>query len=181
MLGRPVTHELTEAGFSVRIIARDVNRTRLLFPKNDVVPGDLRNRDSLLAALNGMDVVYLNLSVKQTEKPTDFHTEAEGLVNLLEAAKHAGVRRIAYLSSIIMRYQGMNSFQWWVFGIKQEATNPIKSSGIPYSIFYPSCFMDSLPGRQQLGRFILLVGWSDVRPWYISARDYGKQVARALG
>jgi uncharacterized protein YbjT (DUF2867 family) len=80
-----------------------------------------------------------------------------------------------------MRYQGMNNFQWWVFGIKQEAINRIKSSGIPYSIFYPSCFMDSLPGTQPLGRFILLVGRPDVRPWYISARDYGKQVARALG
>jgi uncharacterized protein YbjT (DUF2867 family) len=69
MLGRPVTHELTEAGFNVRIIARDVNRTRLLFPENDVVPGDLRNRDSLLTALIGVDVVYLNLSVKQIERP----------------------------------------------------------------------------------------------------------------
>lgn len=180
MLGQPVTHELIRAGFLVRIIARDPAQTRALLPRVDVVQGDLRDKQSLKDALHGVDTVYLNLSVKQGEKQTDFHTEAEGLINLLEAAKEAGVRRIAYLSSIIMRYQNMNGFRWWVFSIKQKAVQLIKESGIPYSIFYPSCFMDSLPGTQRAGPFILLVGRSPVRPWYVVASDYGRQVARAF-
>lgn len=180
MLGRPVTQELITAGLSVRIIARDVEKTRLLFPDVNVVAGDLRHKQTLPDMLRGMNTVYLNLSVKQTEKEIDFHTEAEGLVNLLEAAKQAGVSRIAYLSSMIMRYEGMNGFRWWVFAVKHEAVRLIKASGIPYSIFYPSCFMDSLIETQRAGRFVLLVGRSAVHPWYISAHDYGKQVARAL-
>ncbi len=180
MLGRPVTHELIWAGHQIRLIARDVAKTKALFPHVDVVPGDLRNPASLIETLWGVEVVYLNLSITQTEKQTDFHTEAEGLTNLLNAAKQAGVRRVAYLSSIIMRYQGMNGFRWWAFDVKQEAVRLIKASGIPYSIFYPSCFMDSLAETQRAGKFILLVGRSAARPWYISAHDYGKQVARAL-
>ena len=180
MLGRPVTHELITAGLSVRIVARDVEKTRLLFPTAPVVAGDLRSKQSLSDALRGIDTVYLNLSIKQTEKESDFHTEVEGLINLLEVAKQAGVSRIAYLSSIIMRYEGINGFRWWAFAVKHEAVQLIKESSIPYSIFYPSCFLDSLIGTQRAGRFILLVGRSAVRPWYISANDYGKQVERAL-
>ncbi|GAB3988414.1 hypothetical protein GCM10028807_11020 [Spirosoma daeguense] len=140
----------------------------------------MRNVGTLVRALQGIDAVYLNLSVKQAESSFDFHTESEGLVNLIEAARQAGVQRIIYLSSIIMRYQGMNDFRWWVFAIKQQAVRLIKESGIPYSIFYPSCFMESLNGTQRIGRFVLLVGKSEVKPWYISARDYGQQVVRAL-
>ena len=180
MLGGPVTRELIRAGLTVRIVARDVEKTRLLLPGTNVVRGDLRNKQSLPNALRGIDTVYLNLSIKQTEKESDFHTETEGLTNLLEAAKQAGVSRIAYLSSIIMRYQGTNGFRWWAFAAKHDAVRLIKASGISYSIFYPSCFMDSLIGTQRVGKFILLVGRSAVRPWYISANDYGKQVVRAL-
>ncbi|QHV94777.1 SDR family oxidoreductase [Spirosoma endbachense] len=180
MLGQPVTRELIDAGFSVRLIARNVVATQQRFPGVDVVAGDLRSIDSLANALRGIDTVYLNLSIKQHEKQADFHTEAEGLANLIEAAKHVGIRRIAYLSSIIMRYQGMNGFRWWVFGVKQKAVRLIKDSGIPYSIFYPSCFMDSINGTQRVNRFVVLVGRSAMKPWYIAAHDYGKQVVRAL-
>lgn len=180
MLGQPVTHELIRAGFPIRIIARDVEKAGHLFPETTVVAGDLNNVNSLVRALSGVDAVYLNLSIRQDEKKDHFHTEAEGLLNLIQASQLAGVRRIGYLSSLIIRYQGMNGFNWWTFDVKQEAVRLIKESGIPYSIFYPSCFMDSLNGTQRLGRFVLLVGRSAVKPWYIAARDYGKQVARAF-
>ena len=180
MLGRPVAHELIWAGNQVRLIARDVAKTKGLFPHVEVVPGDLRDKASLVEALRGIDIVYLNLSIRQTEKLTDFHTEAEGLANLIEVARQVGIRRIGYLSSLVMRYQGTNGFDWWAFRVKHEAVRMIKTSGIPYSIFYPSAFMESLNGTQRLGRFVLLVGRSSVRPWYISAHDYGKQVARAF-
>ncbi|MCX6215910.1 NAD(P)H-binding protein [Spirosoma sp.] len=180
MLGQPVTNELIQAGFSVRLIVRDVSRARQLFPQADIVTGDLRDLASLTRALQGIDFIYLNLSIRQTEKQTDFHTEQAGLTNLIQAAQIVGVRRIGYLSSLVMRYQGMNGFTWWVFTIKREAVRLIKASGINYSIFYPSCFMESLNGTQRLGPFVLLVGRSPVKPWYIAAHDYGKQVARAF-
>ena len=87
MLGQPVAHELIRAGYQVRIIARDVVRAKALFLHVEVVSGDSRDKTSLVAALRGIDVVYLSLSVKQTEKQADFHTEAEGLANLVGAAR----------------------------------------------------------------------------------------------
>lgn len=180
MLGRPVTEGLLAAGFPVRIVARNPENAKRLFQKAEVVAGDLLQPDSLLAALQGADIVYLNLSVKQTEKPGNFHTESDGLTHVLAAAKAAGVQRIAYLSSIVMRYQGMHHFDWWVFQIKQEAVRHIKASGLAYSIFYPSCFMETLLHTQRLGPFVLLIGRSPVKPYYIAAQDYAQQVAAAL-
>ena len=185
MLGQPVAQAFIKArpnagGYSVRLIGRDVAKAQAIFPDAEVIAGDMRDTASLTKALSGMDAVYLNLSVKQTEKRTDFHTETDGLKNLLEAARQAGVKRIGYLSSIIMRYQGMNGFQWWVFDVKQQAVKLIQASGIAYSIFYPSCFMDSMRQTQRAGNFILVVGHSGVQPWYIAAEDYAQQVVRAF-
>lgn len=180
MLGKPVTQALRDAGFPIRIIARDVPKTQSIFGNEAIVAGDLRDKAGLVKALDGIDAVYLNLSIRQTEKSAHFHTEAGGLSNLLEAARQVGIRRVGYLSSMVMRYQGMNGFDWWVFRVKHEAVQLIKASGIPYSIFYPSCFMETIPQTQRIGRFVLLLGRSEVRPWYISAHDYGKQVARAF-
>ncbi|GAB3698487.1 hypothetical protein GCM10027592_23590 [Spirosoma flavus] len=180
MLGHPVTLELIRAGHTVRIIARDVAKANALFPQAEVVPGDVKNVASLTDALQGMDAVYLNLSVKQTEKQSDFHTEGEGLVNLIQAARQAKIQRIAYLASIVMRYQETNGFHWWAFDIKQNAVRLLKESGIPYSIFYPSCFMETISGQQRAGNMVLLIGRSAIKQWYVAAQDYGKQVAKAL-
>lgn len=180
MLGQPVTRAFIEAGFPVRIVARDVSKARTLFPGAAVVAGDLRDPAGLMTALRGVATVYLNLSVRQDEKPTDFHTEAEGLANLLAAARQAGVGRVAYLSSLVMRYQGISGFDWWVFRVKQRAVQLIRESGIPYSIFYPSNFMETLLHTQRVGPLVLVLGRSDVRPHFMAARDYGRQVVRAL-
>lgn len=180
MLGQPITRELLAAGYTVRIIAREVEAAKRLFPTAEVVFGDLSQPDSLPVALAGCEATYLSLSVKQTEKPTDFHTETDGMRHLLAAAKQVGVKRIMYLSSIVMRYQGMNGFDWWVFQIKHEAVALIKASGLDYSIFYPSNFMETMLTTQRIGPLVLVLGSSDVKPWFISAQDYGKQVARAL-
>jgi uncharacterized protein YbjT (DUF2867 family) len=180
MLGKPVTEELLNAGFRVRIIARNVPAAQALFPKAEVVFGDLRQRESLAPALAGCEAVYLSLSVKQTERETDFHTETDGMQYLLAAARQTGVRRVAYLSSIVMRYQGINGFDWWAFRVKHEAVRLIKASGLDYSIFYPSNFMETMLTAQRVGPLVLVVGTSGVRPWFIAAHDYGRQVARAL-
>ncbi len=181
MLGRPVTNELLKAfPGQVRIIARNPTEVKHLFPDTNVVPGNMADLNSLVTALAGVKTVYLSLSVKQTEKPGDFHTETDGMKLLLQAASTAGVERIGYLSSLVMHYQGMNNFGWWVFACKHEAVQLLKASAIPYSIFYPSCFMDSLPNTQRMGNRIILVGQSAMRPWYVAASDYGRQVARAF-
>lgn len=180
MLGKPVALELLRAGFPVTFLARDVEKMQKLFPNMPVVKGDVFDNASLEAAMAGQEIVYLNLSVAQTSKKTEPQPEREGVNNIIEAAKKMGVKRIVYLSSLIKNYEGMNGFNWWAFQIKQAAVNAIKNSGLSYSIFYPSTFMECLDKQMLQGSRIMLAGKSEAPMWFIAAKDYGVQVAWAL-
>lgn len=179
LLGRPVTQELIKAGYAVTIVARDPAKAQALFPNAKVVQGDVQDLESLRNAFEGQQALYLSLSVEQTETADAFHTETDGMQHIIEAAKQTGIRRIAYLSSIVMRYQGMNGFKWWVFDIKFKAVQLLKASGIPITVFYPSTFMESFYIQKQ-GNKIGTVGKSKQKMWFVAAQDYGKQVAKSF-
>ena len=100
LLGKPVTKALIDAGFSVTLLVRDKNLAEKLFPKASIVKGDLRNRADVEKAMQGQDAVFLSLSVKQTEKENEFHTEAEGLDLLIDVAKTLKINAETLLISI---------------------------------------------------------------------------------
>ena len=179
MLGKPVAQELINAGFELTILARNAKKAQALFPKATVIQGSLENKEDIKKALANQGAVYLNLSVEQDAKPDGWHTEAQGLDNLIEVAKSLNTKRIAFLSSLVMNYQGMNGFDWWVFKIKHEAVEKIKVSGLVYTIFYPSTFMDTYQ-QQIAGSSLQMAGVSKFPMWFVSAKDYGKQVAKSF-
>lgn len=183
MLGKPVVKELVSAGFEVTAMARNTEKARRELPSEvKIVPGDLRNQTDVKRALETAEGVYINLSVKSDTKENDFQPEREGLKNIIEAAKDAGVKRIGFCSSLLHRYQGMNGFHWWAFDIKRQATEMIRQSGIPYTIFYPSNFMENFGvGDYVQGSKIMLAGESKFPMWFIAGSDYGKQVAKSFG
>ncbi len=180
MLGKPVTHELVQAGFDITILARNPRKAEQEFSGCTIVQGDLKDPDSLEAACAGKDAVYLSLHVPQDAVPEDWHAEREGLEHLITAARKTEIGCIAYLSSLVKDYQGQDGFSWWMFDIKHEAVRTIRDSGIPYLIFCPSNFMENLLHGFKRGSRLTSVGSSDVKKYWIAASDYGKQVARAL-
>jgi uncharacterized protein YbjT (DUF2867 family) len=181
MLGKPVTRALIHSGLEVTIIARHPEKAKTLFADTKIIQADLKDFKSLEKALTGQEAIYLNLSIEQKQKPGDFCTETEGIQNIITACKTTGVRRIAYLSSMVMRYQDMNSFDWWVFRRKQEAVKLIKSSGLDYTIFYPSTFMETIDQTAtKQGNRLNMAGISLYKLWFISGEDYGKQVAKSF-
>ena len=180
MLGKPVALELMRAGFPVTFLARDVEKMKKLFPNAAVVKGDVFDIASLETAMAGQEIVYLNLSVAQSSKKNEPQPEREGINNIIEAAKKTNIKRIVYLSSLIKNYEGMNGFKWWAFEIKHAAVNAIKKSGLNYSIFYPSTFMECLDKQMLQGTRIMLAGKSEAPMWFIAGKDYGVQVAWAM-
>lgn len=182
MLGQPVTKEFMKAGFEVCILARDTHKAKQIFGSSiQVFEANIKDIDKISQFLKGQDGLYLNLSVEQKSSKSDFQAEREGLDNILKIAKEANIKRIGYLSSLVQFYQGQSGFNWWVFDIKQKAVDKIKNSGIPYSIFYPSTFMESFDkGAYRQGNRIALAGVSKHKMFLISGNDYGKQVVKAF-
>ncbi len=174
MLGKPVTLQLAAAGFEVTALVRDpAKASKVLPPTVKWVPADLKDAGSLKLALAGQDALYLNLSVEQAEGQSAFHPEGEGLHNALAAARANRLLRVSYLSSIVIRHPT----DWWVFALKRRAVEDVMASGLPYTIFYPTQFMETIDGRTMAGNRLLVVGRAQHPNWWIAAADYGRQVA----
>lgn len=179
MLGRPVAKKLLEAGYDVTIVAREPSRATG-FEGASIVRGDILDADSVRTALAGADAAYLNLSIAPGASKGSPHAETDGLRNVLDAARHHRLRRVALISSLVMNYQGTNGFHWWAFDVKREAVAIIKGSGVGWNVFYPSSFMENFTGSQKQGDRIMLAGTSRFPMWFVAGDDYGAQVARAF-
>jgi len=178
MLGIPVTIALLDAGFAVTALARKPDEaTRMLPAATRIVAADARDEASLKRGLAGQDALYLSLSVAPSERRGDFHTEQQGLEHILAAAREAGIKRIGYLSAMV---QDTQKSGWWVLDVWRSALLRIKSSGIPYTIFYPSNFMETLPQRHMMGGVFVMTGRSPHPNYWIAGRDFGRQVARSF-
>ncbi len=178
MLGWPVATALAQAGFTVTALTRTAQGNRN-HPNIKWLVGDLKNTDSIRKLLEGNEAVHLNLSVKQNETQTDWHAEEQGLENLLRIAREQNIKHISYLSSLIMNYQGMYGFDWWVFRLKQRAIAQIRNSGISATVFYPSTFMETLLHQYKAGPFMLLAGESKHKQYFVAAADYAQQVVHS--
>lgn len=180
MLGKPVTQQLIDDGFDITILARNTTKAKEAFPTGQVLEADVLDPISLLKSLEGQEAVYISLGPNRNARKSARMPEREGILNIIDAAKHLGIKRIALLSSLVQNYQGMNGFNWWIFAMKLEAVVAIKKSGIPYSIFYPSTFMESIPRDIIRGNKIMLISGSVAPMWFIAASDYAKQVSKAF-
>jgi uncharacterized protein YbjT (DUF2867 family) len=177
MLGIPVTVALLDAGFAVTALSRKPDEARRVLPAaTQIVAADARDEASLKRGLAGQDALYLNLSIAPTERKGDFHTEQQGLEHILSAASSAGIKRIGYVSAIIHD----SPSRWWVLDVWRSAIARIKGSGIPYTIFYPTNFMETLPQRHMVGSVFMMTGWSRNPNYWIAGRDFGRQVARSF-
>lgn len=178
MLGKPVTKMLKKEGYSVTAVVRDISRAQTsLGSEFHFVKGDVNSADSLRSAFRDVDYVYISLSTHPKEKNADFKTELDGIKNIITAAKMANIKRIGFLSSLVKDYTGID---WWVFDIKREACKLLLESGIPVTVFYPSNFFENLSELQLKGSRVMLAGNQVTKSWWISAEDYGKQVAEAF-
>lgn len=181
LLARPVVRQMLKAGIRVKALVRRPQLAKIKLPAEvELVHGDIFNEESLKKAIQPGDIIYLNLSILPNESPKQMHTEKEGLETLLKVARENKAFRIAYLSSLVMNYQGTNGFNWWVFDIKHEAVKKIKNSGIPFTIFYPSAFMENFLGPQKRGKSIAIAGESKHPMWFIAGDDYGRQVVKSF-
>lgn len=181
LLGKPVTFALVNAGFTVKALVRNIARATKELPEEvQFVEGDIKNSADLEKTFSGCDAVYINLSIKDIEKPGDWHTETDGVKLIIEAARKTGIKRLAMISSLVHFYQGMNGFYWWAFDVKQKSVQLIQNSGIPYTIFYPSSFMENFYFNYKKGKYLVLAGKSEHKQYFIAGADYGRQVARSF-
>lgn len=171
MLGEPVARQLCAAGHHVRVLTRDVERARAKFgAEYEVIAGDVENPASLDAAIKGCQAVHINL-----DGGLDPDLERRGTENVVAAAARAGVKHVTYLSGTSVTKENC-----WYAGTKAkyEAEAAIRASGLPYTIFQATFFMETLP-RFVRGTRASILG-TQPHPWHwVAADDYARMVSKA--
>ncbi|OJZ68930.1 nucleoside-diphosphate sugar epimerase [Mycobacterium paraffinicum] len=100
-IGARLAPRLLDEGHQVRALARDPAKLEAVpwRQQAEVACGDLGDVDSLVAAFDGIDVVYYLVHSMGSSK--DFaDEEARAVGNVVTAARRTGVRRIVYLSGL---------------------------------------------------------------------------------
>jgi uncharacterized protein YbjT (DUF2867 family) len=170
MLGAPVVRALVAAGHAVRVMSRDPGRARV--PAGvTAVAGDVTRPQTLGPALAGCSGVHISLHTPPSDDPET--VEHQGTVNVIAAAKAAGVQRLTLISGSTVKPENAH-FPGTAAKLKAEAA--VKASGLAYTIFRPSSVMENLP-RYVRGKQATTIGAPANRVPYLAAADLGRMVA----
>ncbi len=170
--GNAVVDELLARGYEVRGLTRKPDGkkgVRLAAKGVEVVQGDYGDRDSLIAAMEGVDKVFFYSGFSRNEI-------AEGR-NVIAAARASGIRHLIYSSGAAAEPgNGIEGAK------KMQVEFAIVDSGVPYTVLRPVAFYENFD-RQQART--AKVGITDSRDpdrmlHFIAIRDIGLLVGEAF-
>jgi nucleoside-diphosphate-sugar epimerase len=104
-IGSNLVDALLERGLNVRVVDNFTTGLRAqINPRAELIAADICNAESIRAAFNGIDCVFHTAALPRVplsiEKPVETHlVNVVGTLNVLIAARDAGVRRLVYSGS----------------------------------------------------------------------------------
>jgi len=166
-IGKELIPLLLESGQAIRVLVRDERKVAHLEACVERVVGDLEKPETLAAAVEGVDRVFL----------VTFETQQD--INLIEAAKKAGVQQIVKLSTLEAAEHKIKVGKW-----HYEREELIRASGLDWTFLRPGMFMsnsiqwwsDSIKGQNS----VFFPGGKKGRVAPIDPRDVAKVAAVAL-
>jgi uncharacterized protein YbjT (DUF2867 family) len=165
LLARPVIRKLDEKGYELRLFSRTVNPS-MFVNEYEMVQGDLFNPADLEKAVQGCDAIHVTISTSDDVKATEA---------ILNTAEKNQINRISMISGCTVAEEN----RWFPFiDQKFRAEQLILQSGIPYYIFRPTWFFESLGMMVRNGKATVLGKQTDRYHW-VAADDLGRMVARA--
>lgn len=164
LIAKPVITELQKSGHRLKLFSRTIKSSELS-NSFDCYEGDVQNLNDIEIAINECDAVHI--SIANTNEVT-------AVANVVKVAKQHNIKLISYVSGCTVN---KNNSWYWMIKNKLEAENLIINSGIPYLIYKPTWFFESL-GNMIRGNKAGVVGKLPKYHW-LSAKDFGKMVAES--
>jgi len=165
MLAKPVVEQLDKKGFELRLFSRNVNPS-LFINDYDIVRGDVFKPYDLDKAVEGCDAIHISLSKLDEKKATEA---------IVLAAKKHRIQLISMVSGATVSEEN----RWFPFiDTKSQAEQLIINSGIPYMIFRPTWFFESLELLIRDGKAMMIGDQPNPYHW-VAADDFGRMVAEA--
>ena len=166
--GRIISRQALADGYEVTGLARSPHKLDIKDPKLTLVKGDVRDVETLKAAMNGDEVVICMVGKSAPSDPTqpigqvDLYTVMG--VNLIEAMKSRGNKRLIMASSTGVEHrvdpdatepEGESMSEMWrfnaryLYGDMADMETLIEESGLEYILLRPG-FMVEDPARHDL-------------------------------
>ncbi len=183
-LGGAVTRMLLAQGQPVRILARSQSNYQLLVEAGaQVVLGDLKQRDSLDAACQGVDTVITTANTAARGGEDTVQTvDLEGNRHLIDEACAAGVKQFIFVSVLAADANSPVPF----IQAKGKTEDYLRASGLPYTIIAPNAYMEiwiagvvGMPAM--MGQPVTIVGGGRRKHSFISAGDVAAFILAAIG
>jgi uncharacterized protein YbjT (DUF2867 family) len=136
-VGEEVVKQARAAGFEVRAIVRDVERAQWLAKRYGVelAHGNVIHAPSLEGTISGASCVIHQVGIINERKENTFHrAHTEATMNVVAAAKKAGVKRYIHMSALGTRPNARSRYHQ----TKWAAEEHVRKSGLAWTIFRPS-------------------------------------------
>jgi len=138
-VGRQILEKLLQSGRKVRALVRrkeSLHRWESL----EIAEGDVTRPATLKDAMRGVKaVIHLVGIIVEREDATFRKIHVEGTINILTAAKEAGVKRFIHMSAAGTREHAVSEYH----RTKWEAEELVRQSGLDWTIFRPSLIYGS--------------------------------------
>ena len=143
-LGTAVFQKLAQSGqYDIRILIReDSQYEHLMSAEPEIVFGDLKDGKSVHEAVEGSEIIITtaNSAAPRKKEDTFYDVDIMGYQTLIDAAKIFGVKQFIYTS--INPGDPKWNKKIPLVRSKVETEAYLKNSGVPHTIFQPSCYMD---------------------------------------
>lgn len=177
-LGAAVTEYLlqnTEAA-NINILVRDAAKAEAFKDRGlNIITGDYNDYDSLLAALKGIDKLYL-------VSGNDIVNRAAQQENVIKAAKEAGVKQVVY-TSFQRKNETDSSPIIAIASGHLHTEEQLKASGLTYTILAHTLYADIIPlfaGRDLLQKKVIYLPAGTGKTTYAVRTDLAEAGARVL-
>jgi uncharacterized protein YbjT (DUF2867 family) len=184
-LGGTICRQLRDKGHRVRGLVRptsDPGKVSDLQSKQvETIVGNLKDRSSLDAACQGIDTIISTVTITASRQPDDTiqNVDQAGQINLVDAAKAAGVKHFIYVS-----YSKNLGTDCPLTTAKRTVEQYLMASGLTYTILRPSCFMEvwlsPVVGFDYPNSKATIYGSGDAKLSWISLGDVASFAVAAL-
>jgi len=175
-LGEPVARQLLRDGFKVRVFSRDVTKAReQLGDRFEYARGDVSNLAALKTAVKDCWGIHFSLRGGFTAEELE-RIEYRGLVNTIQVAKKADVKRLSFLSIAV----DLEKARWFPMAeVKLKSEKALVNSGIPYTIFRATSFFENFPQMVRNGKASTIGKQPNL--WrFVSAVDFAGMVSKSF-
>ncbi len=138
-LGSHLTRRLVGSGYPVKALIRNrakaEQESRLLGVEVEWVEGDVTSPETLADAFNGVTAVIHTVAVAIEKKPGSYEEiNYRGTLNVVDAARKAGIRRFIYISQL----GASADLPYRFLASKGMAENYVTAADLDWTVFKPA-------------------------------------------